>query len=590
MSRNYRNRADAVWIWRGAWSNTTVYELDNFVSYNGEAYICLAAHTNQQPDIAPLYWDLFIDASVLPANIFYNVLDFGVLGDGVTNNHTTLQAAVDYVKTNGGRLYFPTGVYATNTTVDIGSNTHSFVLCGDGESSVIKNTSTGTVLNGGNIIGMRIMDLNIYAGGVSSNHGISIYDSTFVFIERCYVTNFLNTGILIYIANEANFGQFGNTQVLNCLVDGLTIANNGINLVSLVNSRIDNCAAGNLSLTGSPAYGLQLKNLCQSCTISNSYAWLCKGGVAFGNDNGTGVLACQFNYVVNCEAFNCLQGIVMGQACNNIVRGVNIDMASTNNEPIRMLAGSSLALSCFGNTITGISTQNTQAAKNIVRMDAFCNNNYVEIENVRESGHNAVALFAASTAYNLVKLCKRTDTGGVALNTLFTNSGDATNVFQYWNSSTINSASYLIRFANGIGTEQTITKSTATTLTNSIWGGSTVSLGTDITYASGVMTIVTAGLYMLSASVAWDSSTFTVLPADFFMGFNCAGGTTITVGGQGIYLTTVTTDYTQTTSILHKFAAGDTVRVNVYQTQGVGGSTCKVYGLATDSFSAYRLA
>lgn len=568
---------------RGLWSAATVYEENDLVVYGTTTYSCLVGHVNKPPNINPVYWIIF-------SSSYYDVTHYGIVGDGVTNNYTLLQEAIDFVKTNGGWLYFPAGIYNTNTTLDIGNNTLAFGLCGVGEDSVIKKTGAGTVLDGGSIIGMRIQDLAIYAGGVTSNHGISIYDSNNIFIERCHVSNFLNTGILVYIADELDFGLFGNVHILSCTVDGLAFANNGINLVSLVNSHIDNCAAGNLSTSGSPCYGLQLKNLCESCSITNSYAWLCKAGIAFGNDNGILVLGCQFNYITNCTVYNCLQGIVMGQACNNMIHGVNIDMAAANNEPIRMLAGSALAFACFGNSITGISTQNSQASKYIVRLDAYCNNNYTELDFVRESGHNNVALYGASTAYNIVKLCQRTDTGGVALNTLFTNSGDATNVFQYWNSSTINSASYLIRAGNGSGSVQAITRNTATTLTNSTWAGSTVSLGADITYSAGVMTIVRAGLYLISATMVWKVSTWDAIPADFHMGFNCSGGTSITLGKQSMNPTLVTADYGQTTSLLYKFAAGDTVRVNVYTTQGAGSDACDVYAETTGAFSAYRLA
>ena len=43
--------------WRNAWNSITAYAVDDAVQYNGSAYICLQAHTNQFPT-NPTYWSL----------------------------------------------------------------------------------------------------------------------------------------------------------------------------------------------------------------------------------------------------------------------------------------------------------------------------------------------------------------------------------------------------------------------------------------------------------------------------------------------------------------------------------------------------
>lgn len=45
-------------IWKGAWSNSTAYAVNDAVSYNGSSYIALANNTNLVPDMNPAIWDL----------------------------------------------------------------------------------------------------------------------------------------------------------------------------------------------------------------------------------------------------------------------------------------------------------------------------------------------------------------------------------------------------------------------------------------------------------------------------------------------------------------------------------------------------
>ena len=44
-------------IWKGAWSNTTAYAVNDAVSSGGSTYICVQAHTGHQPPNTT-YWNL----------------------------------------------------------------------------------------------------------------------------------------------------------------------------------------------------------------------------------------------------------------------------------------------------------------------------------------------------------------------------------------------------------------------------------------------------------------------------------------------------------------------------------------------------
>lgn len=46
-----------------------------------------------------------------------NIVDFGAVGDGITNNTAAIQRAIDSCSANGGRVYFPKGVFTTGTLI-----------------------------------------------------------------------------------------------------------------------------------------------------------------------------------------------------------------------------------------------------------------------------------------------------------------------------------------------------------------------------------------------------------------------------------------------------------------------------------------
>lgn len=84
-----------------------------------------------------------------------NVLDFGAVGDGVTNDTAAIQAAVDYLTYGGGTVFLPDGTYLVDTIVfpyDNGpSNTEASTtinLIGSGMTSAIllMNSPTSPVI------------------------------------------------------------------------------------------------------------------------------------------------------------------------------------------------------------------------------------------------------------------------------------------------------------------------------------------------------------------------------------------------------------------------------------------------------------
>ena len=48
--------------WKGAYSNSTAYAVDDVVSSGGSSYVCIQAHTNQPVGDATAYWNIMSSA------------------------------------------------------------------------------------------------------------------------------------------------------------------------------------------------------------------------------------------------------------------------------------------------------------------------------------------------------------------------------------------------------------------------------------------------------------------------------------------------------------------------------------------------
>jgi hypothetical protein len=81
--------------WRGAWSSSTAYAVNDLVTYGNASYISIQAGTNQTPGVATSYWTVVVSGSGLAiggttTQVQYN--NAGLLGGSanLTFNGTTL--------------------------------------------------------------------------------------------------------------------------------------------------------------------------------------------------------------------------------------------------------------------------------------------------------------------------------------------------------------------------------------------------------------------------------------------------------------------------------------------------------------------
>lgn len=144
-----------------------------------------------------------------------NVKMFGAVGDGVTDDLVSIQAAVDYASTNKSKLFFPTGTYIVSDSVRLKSDNHIY---GNKYNTIIKlkNSVGGKIFyaaSDSNIIvesmtidGNRANQDTIEAiynyGNEYSEEGVRFYQCNKVSVINCVVKNTLSNGIHIVGCND----------------------------------------------------------------------------------------------------------------------------------------------------------------------------------------------------------------------------------------------------------------------------------------------------------------------------------------------------------------------------------------------------
>jgi hypothetical protein len=156
-----------------------------------------------------------------------NVLDYGAVGDGVTDCTTAIQDAINAVATNGGAVYFPPGEYLISSTLTV--STFGVSLIG-ASSAALWNGAT-TINDGGSIIlksaalnapalqitggKFTMQDVAIIGQNGNGNDGIYLKDA-----QSCVFTNVCVAkmgGNGFRIGNKpGSDGNVNGWQLLNC--------------------------------------------------------------------------------------------------------------------------------------------------------------------------------------------------------------------------------------------------------------------------------------------------------------------------------------------------------------------------------------
>lgn len=181
---------------------------------------------------------------------------------------TAVQAAIDYVETNGGTLHFPSGSYRLDTTLTVEAN--NVFLDGEGHATVFVNGQT-------NVAAINIGDntTRFNRGGIRN----------IAFAQRSGVTP-VGGNIGMLVRKVANW-HFENIEVHQFPAS----LRNGLEFVDVSQSFISD--VGVQDCTNS---GIILQDNCLDLYVDSVRA------DANGN-NGIEILGCQGLYFVNCTAF-----------------------------------------------------------------------------------------------------------------------------------------------------------------------------------------------------------------------------------------------------------------------------------------------
>lgn len=170
----------------------------------------------------------------------YNVKYYGATGNGTTNDTTSIQAAIDAATTNGGSVYFPTGIYLCNT-LTINTRVH---LVGDGATSIIKSIAAEPLFN---LINepddyrhyFRINGIYLDGNNVGSI-GLNIKRIAMFVFHDLYIFRFTQYGIY---GNGLMIGNFYNCSISYNVVGIKGILLSGPkfapNLITFINCKLD---------------------------------------------------------------------------------------------------------------------------------------------------------------------------------------------------------------------------------------------------------------------------------------------------------------------------------------------------------------
>lgn len=149
------------------------------------------------------------------ANSFawYNVRDYGAVGDGITDDRIAIQAAIDKCQAspNKGQVYFPRGTYLCSQNGALG---YSFLL--DGATNMqLAGAGEGTIIKMSGNAGAAAWDLFQLRGSCS---GIRFMDLT---LDGSGVTNTATSDNLIHVSTVLGAGNMLDISVFRCKFTGM---------------------------------------------------------------------------------------------------------------------------------------------------------------------------------------------------------------------------------------------------------------------------------------------------------------------------------------------------------------------------------
>ena len=320
---------------------------------------------------------------------FVSVKDFGAVGDGVTDDTAAIQAAVDYVATNGGVLTVPVGTYLCDALQVTPSA--SFEINGVGTIKKrtnaaanmlqIQNTTLPVSVKGITLDG----DFSTHADG---GQGLVGYNISNMRVDGVTITDVKNSGVIIYTDGTIH----ENNIIRNCTVNGEANTKNGLLIVDCKNSGIETSSVFDVT-----EFALELKNSSTYSWIKNCFVDGCDlQAVALGQTTGTGPSYCDISNITIKATDGAIE-LSNGQynTFNNITCDFTGNPGTINN-------GINCSTDVKNCTFNNISFFNLPTVVYAVRFRTNNINNIVHFSSIEKDGAGDAFRFDATATYNTV--------------------------------------------------------------------------------------------------------------------------------------------------------------------------------------------
>lgn len=245
---------------------------------------------------------------------FYNVCEFGVIGDGLTNNTQSIAKIIELASNNGGgTIYFPAGEYVTGT-IELKSNMTLYLDSGcvilGSDKPADYPMITNKELKGYNreghsglIKAMKCENVTIKGRGVIDGRGYNWWDNPQNEHRPRAIQPILCNNVLVDGITVKNSAMWTVHPICcsNVTINGITIQNpsnspntDGINPESCSNVHISNCTVdvGDDCVTlksGTEDDDLQKQYPCENIVVTNCTMLNGHGGVVIGSEMSGGV-------------------------------------------------------------------------------------------------------------------------------------------------------------------------------------------------------------------------------------------------------------------------------------------------------------
>lgn len=240
--------------------------------------------------------------------ILSSVQDFGAVGDGVSNDTTAIQAAVDAAEAAGGGIvFFPPGTYQVGGVNGIRVQQSKISLIGSGtDATIIRRITANDVASmilvqgASQISDVGIADLTVDGVNTLNQTGLNGIGVHFRNVTRFYVRNVTvtrtrNTAFLF--AAGCTRGRGANLSVFDCGDVDNTHGNNvgddidGLGLSECTWSVFHNITVDKVRGNGCVFFNATEHNALNNLVVSRVTA----SGIGFDGANATG--ACRFNVI-----------------------------------------------------------------------------------------------------------------------------------------------------------------------------------------------------------------------------------------------------------------------------------------------------